>query len=324
MELVERYLQAVRFLLPQRQRDDVARELSADLRSEIEDKEGELGRPLTEDELAALLKRLGHPFVLALRYRQGRYLIGPTIFPLYWLAVKYVSAILVVVHIVLPAAFFLATAEPAARVFGLFGRFPGVAMPVLAWMTFGFAVLETQPVWSVVERSLASWRPQALPPLVKEQPKRCPSMASLVLEALLSVWWLVGLQLPHLLLGPAAHYVGFGAIFYRLYPAMAVAAAAKVAFVWLRLSRPHRAQLLLWSGLSVEALNLAILSALWRGSDWIVAGPGLASLQGQEGVIALVNVCTGIGLTIALAVGTVKLTLRGIREWGRVGIPERV
>src|SRR5437870_13857097 len=49
---------------------------------------GELGRPLTESEQQALLKRRGNPLVLAGRYRQdyrtlafGRQLIGPVLFP---------------------------------------------------------------------------------------------------------------------------------------------------------------------------------------------------------------------------------------------------
>src|SRR6266704_2451097 len=51
---------------------------------------GELGRPLTESEQQALLKRRGNPLVLAGRYRQdyrtlafGRQLIGPVLFPFY-------------------------------------------------------------------------------------------------------------------------------------------------------------------------------------------------------------------------------------------------
>src|SRR5947207_7181489 len=51
---------------------------------------GELGRPLTESEQQALLKRRGNPLVLAGRYRQdyrtlafGPQLIGPVLFPFY-------------------------------------------------------------------------------------------------------------------------------------------------------------------------------------------------------------------------------------------------
>ena len=45
MELVQRYLQAVKFLLPRAQQDDIVKELSEDIRSQMEDKEAELARP---------------------------------------------------------------------------------------------------------------------------------------------------------------------------------------------------------------------------------------------------------------------------------------
>src|SRR5512134_3652288 len=101
MDLVERYLQAVRFWLPRKQRDDVGRELSEDMRAQIEDKEAELGRRLSDDETAALIKGFGHPLTLALRYQQGRYLIGPEVFPIFLFAVKSVLGVLAAVHIVL-------------------------------------------------------------------------------------------------------------------------------------------------------------------------------------------------------------------------------
>jgi len=44
MTLLDRYLASVRSALPESQRDDIVSELSEDLRSQIEDREAELGR----------------------------------------------------------------------------------------------------------------------------------------------------------------------------------------------------------------------------------------------------------------------------------------
>ena len=44
MDLLERYLQAVRTYLPQSQQDDIVKELSENLRSRMEDQEASLGR----------------------------------------------------------------------------------------------------------------------------------------------------------------------------------------------------------------------------------------------------------------------------------------
>ena len=86
MELLERYLQAVRFFLPQKQQDDIVRELSENLIAQMEDREAELGRPLTESEEADILRTHGHPMIVAGRYRAHQQLIGPVFFPVYLFA----------------------------------------------------------------------------------------------------------------------------------------------------------------------------------------------------------------------------------------------
>ena len=48
MDLLDIYVGAVRLFLPHEQRDDIVRELREDLRSQVDDKEAELGRSLTQ------------------------------------------------------------------------------------------------------------------------------------------------------------------------------------------------------------------------------------------------------------------------------------
>ena len=49
MEMIDRYLQAVKFALPQAQREDIIKELRDNILSQIEERESGLGRPLNED-----------------------------------------------------------------------------------------------------------------------------------------------------------------------------------------------------------------------------------------------------------------------------------
>jgi hypothetical protein len=108
--LVDRYLRAVKEQLPRAQQDDVINELSENLRSQIEDQEEALGRPLAADEEAAILKRFGNPMVVAARYRGdtrsvsfGRQLIGPELFPTYLkvLTVNVAITLIVIVAVLL-------------------------------------------------------------------------------------------------------------------------------------------------------------------------------------------------------------------------------
>ena len=47
MELLDRYLEAVKKHLPWQRQDDIIAELRANLEAQLEDKEAGLGRPLT-------------------------------------------------------------------------------------------------------------------------------------------------------------------------------------------------------------------------------------------------------------------------------------
>jgi hypothetical protein len=85
MDLIDRYLNAVAAQLPQDERTDIIAELRDLILSRFEAREEELGRTLTEDEQEAILREIGHPLVVAARYRKGPdSLVGPELFP-YWL-----------------------------------------------------------------------------------------------------------------------------------------------------------------------------------------------------------------------------------------------
>lgn len=83
MELLDRYLHAIKFWLPLAQQNDIVAELSEDIRSQIEEREAKLGHKLNDYEVAAVLKERGRPSVVASRYLPQGYLIGPTLFPIY-------------------------------------------------------------------------------------------------------------------------------------------------------------------------------------------------------------------------------------------------
>jgi hypothetical protein len=308
MDLVERYLQSVRFLLPRRQRDDVHRELAEDLAAEIEAREEAAGRPLGEEELTAVLQRFGHPLALALRYQPARSLVGPETFPILWFAVRHVLAILVVVHVVLPSLFLLATGDGGGIV-GLFLRFPGVAVPVLFWLIVGAAVLDAKPVRGAIAQALARWKPQDLPPVVKDETATPPSVAATVGVALLGTWWLVGLRNPWLLLGPAASAIAFGPVFHRLAPLVAVATVARVAVDLVRIARPHRRRFARAGSLAVDALSVAMVFLLSRGGpDWIVA-----LRPDQAGNAGVASAAAGLGLAIAFVVAAATFAWKCVR-----------
>jgi hypothetical protein len=113
MQIVDRYLKSVKTCLPAAQADDIIKELSENIYAQIEDKESELKRSLTEAEVEAILKQHGHPLLVASRYRQeqrsvsfGRQIIGPALFPFYIRVLKFNLGLTSVVVLVIFAALF--------------------------------------------------------------------------------------------------------------------------------------------------------------------------------------------------------------------------
>jgi hypothetical protein len=89
MELLDHYLQAIKTFLAGKDQDDILQELRDSLLSKIEEKEQSLGRALTSDEIEQIVRDSGPPFLVAARYGPHRSLIGPTLFPFYWQALKW-------------------------------------------------------------------------------------------------------------------------------------------------------------------------------------------------------------------------------------------
>jgi hypothetical protein len=99
-ELLDRYVYAVKILLPLNKRDDIAAEIRSNLLSLLDDEEAALGQPLDEAELTAILKRNGHPAIVASRYLDAppRRLIGPVLLPLYWFVLRSVLVLVLAIN----------------------------------------------------------------------------------------------------------------------------------------------------------------------------------------------------------------------------------
>lgn len=89
MTLTERYLKAVAAQLPKATREDIIAELSDAIQTRMEEREEQLGRPLTEADEEAVLREFGHPLSVAARYGSGpQHVVGPELYPWWMFGVK--------------------------------------------------------------------------------------------------------------------------------------------------------------------------------------------------------------------------------------------
>jgi len=241
MELVQRYLQAVKFLLPRAQQDDIVKELSESIRSQIEDKEAELGRPLNEIEQAAILKQYGNPLIVASRYRQPslQYLIGPVLFPLYWFVLKTLLWIALGVCLLNSVAL-LTSGEPLRQLFQGVLAFAHSALPAFGWITLLFAVLDfLEAKFRLLDLLNRRWDPRSLPALAKPtHVRRSESVFGLVGGTVYVVWLLAVPYYPYLIFGPAASALRLSPVWHQFYLPVVVLALAGLLQAGVNLARP--------------------------------------------------------------------------------------
>jgi len=183
-DLIERYIFDVTRRLPEKEREDVGRELNASISDMLPDDP-------KERDIVDTLTRLGEPRVLSEQYRQKpRYLISPAMFELYISVLKMVVVIVAVVFACLGA---LTAAFPGAGSVGetisavmasAFGSAFEGALQAAFWVTFGFAVTE------FYQSKQQPWSVDKLPRLPDRSGVRIPRSSTIV-EMILSVFFTV-------------------------------------------------------------------------------------------------------------------------------------
>jgi serine-type D-Ala-D-Ala carboxypeptidase/endopeptidase len=340
MELLDRYLGVLRLFLPRRQRDDIVRELSEEIHDQILDREGTLGRRLTVDDQAELIGRYGHPLVTAARYRPQQHLIGPIVFPYYWMALKFVVALMLFGHGVSFAV--VLSDDPSWLTIGraLEGTVQDI-LAVVAWFTVLAAaadrwltrsqVLQRWDPRTLIQRAQAEARAPHLVDTVRRPPTRVWRKAATIVEfpstsfgllsaAVLSAWWLLALRYPVLMFGPGAAQLEWGPDMHRLYPLLVATTAVflsdRVAKVlWLR--RRWLLHLTGWVGPVVGALF--VLAVASSENQWVVwsgrAKPGTVVINGHtRPLLDLVNFVFGLSFGFAALV-TVLSAIRRVYRW---------
>src|SRR5271169_4712329 len=302
MELVDRYLQAVKLALPKRNQDDIIQELNDSILSQVEEKEAALGRPLSEDALVEILRKMGSPAKLASRYREQQGLIAPTVLPIYWKVLQAALGLAFLVN-VLAAIVTAAAGRPLLESLLPILRYPSIAFTTFAWVTLTFVALH---FFGAKFQAPEQWDPRKLPPVVKVKrgKSRTESVAALLIGAIATVWWLVGLRNPVLIMGPGVVFLTFAPIWLKLYPLWIALGIAEIARHALEFAKPEARRQHLLFGLIPRTLSLIVMFFLIRANELFVVNPNNPALQPA---IAAINYGTRLGLTIAAVIAFAKL-----------------
>ncbi len=302
MELIDRYLKTVGSYLPAAQRDDITRELSENIRSEIEDKEAELGRPLTEAEQEAILKKKGHPLLVAGSYRQdqgslafGRQWIGPVIFPFYIKVLTFNLGISFTVVTMVFVALFVS---------GQAITFSDVMFAYSLQLIVQFGIVTG--IFALVEKHLTKnpdkWDPRK--PTQFKYPEffeasaakngqrvpRLESISQFIASAVFLVWLKAAQNSPFLIFGPAAAIFRLAPVWHQVFlPSLLIILLGMVQAA-VNLLRPDWVRFRSAARVAGGAITLMVVYFLVKAREWVVpANPSGSVAHDYRHAMEIVN-----------------------------------
>jgi hypothetical protein len=323
MQLLERYLNAVRFWLPKGQKDDILAELSEDLRATIAEREDALGRPLARDELAELLKHRGHPLIVATAYLPQRSLIGPALFPIYVFVLKTVGLIFVGpwTGVWTWAMFYIpgaARAHPQTidKLTALWSM-----LWVTVFVVFGIVTL----IFAIVERVngrlglFHNWDPKSLPPAVAEVP-RSTSIFELAASLTFAIWWAAAMSSREISAGSSVALTLTPLWPYFFWGFLAVM-LVNVALAAVNLMRPYWTRRRALLRLASDGCGSALFC--WMLKANVVVSLSVAGVRPERTaeIVRELALWCGRGMPIAVAIGVGVAFWDARRVWRVNGGP---
>ncbi len=327
MELLDRYLKAVRRHLPWLRQDDIIAELKANLEAQLEDKEAELGRPLSQEEAEAWLKQLGSPLAVGARYRRQQYLIGPALFPTYSYVLRLALTWWTLIYVIANAVTIAVSNQGGESVLHAALRMPAAWLINAGIVTLIFAVIERvggrspgklKRFGTMAEPTTAPWSPLDLPTLGESEGDWCKPRS--FVRALLEVfagsvflaWLLLVPHYPYLLFGPGAWYLQsfpyqLAPVWWTFYWIVVCFNVFELAWSVADLARgawqrpPNRAKHLAKHALSL--VPLCVLLAAPHHALFLLKNPAAdAAKYGATVALANRGVLKGVAVVVAIIV----------------------
>lgn len=186
-ELLDRYLLGVKRELTGKQREDIAAEIESYLLDLLEERFSK-SKEIAESQMKEILQEMGAPRKVAAQYSPQRYLIGPLLFPIYFLVLKIATA---AVAGALTLSFIIVSIIESSiawlEVLDYIGAIWRVALSVAASITLVFAIIERVSAGKEIKEidELQEWKISDLPEIPAEEKE--PGKIGLSIEIALGI-----------------------------------------------------------------------------------------------------------------------------------------
>lgn len=165
MELIDRYMNAVAQALPESRRDEITRELRANILDKLEAIAEEQGRDVSEAEVSAVLKELGHPQKVAGSFLTGQQLVSAELFPLYKQALHFGLILVFILALIQFGIHLLNSGDLAIANF--FYEMLSKTLIMFASVTGVFYLLSNPVGGKAYFDPYQCWAPEKLPPVTR-------------------------------------------------------------------------------------------------------------------------------------------------------------
>jgi len=197
-DYIERYVYDVTRRLPEKEREEVSKELKSNIYDMLSDN-------ADEDEIKTVLYELGSPASLAEKYRQKpRYLISPAIYDVYIQVLKWILPLVGIIVLVIGMVIGVLEVineemiDMASMISSILTK--GISMGIsaafqaLVWTTFGFAISERVND-KADERKKQEWKVEELPEILPDDKGRILLSESIIELVVTIVFSAIGILL---------------------------------------------------------------------------------------------------------------------------------
>ena len=176
-ELLQRYLLGVKKELGGKEQEDIAAEIESYIYDLLEERYAD-EKEISSKQLESVLDEMGAPRKVAAQYSPQRYLIGPRLFPVYWLVLKILAAV-VTGGLTLSLIISTVVSEPASPTLNaieFIGSLWSGLLSAAGAVTIVFAIIERATQGKTIEEieELNKFKVSDLPELPEYEKKFSP------------------------------------------------------------------------------------------------------------------------------------------------------
>jgi hypothetical protein len=327
--MIDAYVSEIGQRLPAKQRADIEREIRSMIDDTLEDESRAQGRPVDDEMVAQVLRRLGSPQKMAASYLPAQYLIGPELYPAYIQVVKIVLSVLAGLAIIglalsvgLAANVQSQVLVPLAQASG--GLFNAI-FAAFGIITFIFAILQRVAPKNKLVQNEAEFDPYKLK-LKPDADKINP--AGLVVEVVLAIIAISLFSFFSQAIGVGSYHAGQWVIvpvlsqaFYAYLPYLVALWASRTVLKLVILANGRWTNSSRWINIGLNVFEIVLVAVILQGPSLIALPPdivtrlgwGTATPQFVADLGTMVDAAIRLGLLVALVVESIETISTGVK-----------